>query len=73
MILKELIAQLVTIASQGYEDLPVLIEDWVSWEEPELLTESIITEAYWIDDIPDYTSAPKCILLKARNSEDNHQ
>jgi hypothetical protein len=69
MILKELIEKLQNLVSQGYEDLPVLIDDWISFEEPEPMSEAILTEAYWIDDIPDYTSAPKCILLKARNSE----
>jgi hypothetical protein len=71
MILRELIKQLNTLANQGYEDLPVLLDDWISEiEEPELVSEAILVEAYWIDDIPDYTSAPKCILIRARNCED---
>lgn len=69
MILKELIEKLQSLALKGYEDLPVLIDDWISFEEPEPISEAILTEAYWIDDIPDFTSAPKCILLKARGSE----
>lgn len=71
MILKEVIEQLQKIASQGHENLPVLIEDWVSYdEEPELFGLAIVADADWIDDIPDFTSTPKCILLKARNFKD---
>lgn len=74
MTLREFIHKLNAFASDDWNrlNMPVAIEGFgEAWEDdPELVKDIVVAEALWLDDIPEFTSAPKFVLLRNYDDED---